>query len=122
MAVGIDPDTTADMCWTKTEDGYKLEVLQIPYHKDLFSHRNGITSPAWSLEALIGILPATIKEKPKHVRHVYNHEFHLMIHKGYIEYDDGSLPAIDMSFLAHKGDLVDSAVNAIERLKKEGYF
>jgi len=121
MAVGIDPDTTADMCWTKTEDGYKLEVLQIPYHKNLFSHRNGITRPAWSLQALIGILPATIKEKTKYVHHVYAHELELRIWKGYIEYADGSLATTDMTFLAN-GSLINAAVDSIEKLKKEGYF
>ena len=119
MAVGIDPDTTADMCWMKTKYGYKLEVLQIPYHKDLFSHRNGITRPAWSLQALIGILPATVKEKTKYVRHVYPHELELRIWKGCIEYDDGAMP--DMTFLAN-GSLINAAVDAIEKLKNEGYF
>lgn len=122
MAVGIDPDATADMCWTKTEDGYKLEVLQIPYHKDLFSHRNGYTRPAWSLQALIGILPATVKEKTKYVHHVYPNELELRIWKGYIEYDDGAVPATDMMFTASDGNLVDAAVDVIEKLKKEGYF
>lgn len=69
--------------------------------------------------ALIGILPATVKEKTKYVHHVYPHELDLRIWKGYIEYDDGTMP--DMTFLAN-GSLINAAVDAIEKLKKEGYF
>ena len=62
MSLGIDPDTTADMEWTRQSDGddYKVGAINGKYHKGLFSDRYKYTRPAWSLEALIGLMPENI--------------------------------------------------------------
>jgi len=70
IELGIDLNT-ADMTWEKvakslTEDSYwKLIIgLDISIKNNLFSYRNGYVFPAWSLSALLSLLPISVsKEK-----------------------------------------------------------
>jgi len=67
IELGINIDT-ADMTWEKvakslTEDFYwKLTVgLDSAIKGNLFSYRNGHVTPAWSLSALIELMPIKIR-------------------------------------------------------------
>ena len=56
LELGLDPKT-ADMIWRYVTSGcYRLEVL----HKELFEGTNEKDIPAWSLTALLEVMPITI--------------------------------------------------------------
>lgn len=65
LAAGIDPKT-ADMCWTDLVDsvdsgGYFINEREDVFHLEVgFSRQNEDIIPAWSLSALILLLPEHI--------------------------------------------------------------
>ena len=59
LACGVSPDT-ADMCWTRFEsDGEKYEQLSV-MDESTYEFASLSPIPAWSLSALLGLLPKEI--------------------------------------------------------------
>lgn len=119
MVLGIDPDITADMCWSRsnTDEEYSLDVLQAPYHKRLFSHRNGFTRPAWSLQALISLMPNDIE--------IGGDPFKLRIDTDSVcyidEWDLNDVRAV-LFFAEGEQTLVDVAAEMVVFLKEKKYI
>lgn len=112
LALGIDPDTTADMVWKHERDGEEYKVCPIDgrYHKGLFADRYKYTRPAWSLGALLRLLPDVIRTENSLGKWFYT----LHILKDRIEYgsrsDDGSWSAMISD---SEENLIDAACNIL---------
>lgn len=120
MSLGIDPDTTADMEWKRLSDGddYKVGAINGKYHKGLFSDRYKYTRPAWSLEALIGLMPESIEVSPNKWWGTY--DFRIL--KDRIEYFGDDDNFYQFMLKEHNGSMIDTAVAIIEFLVENGYM
>lgn len=112
------PADTADMCWTRFEsDGEKYEQLSV---MDEWAYEFASLSPipAWSLSALLGLLPFKI--------HSGKYEYWLDIapmdygRQWSIGYYCTEKPRV-IKGLTHTDSLIECAVQEIEWLTSNGY-
>lgn len=125
VELGIDP-STADMYYEEEINLPKLVVGDYKLHiqcmedKDYRKLSNPVLSPAWSLSALLELMPRSIKSEK-------NGQIYLSFHRGYedkwmIEY---SFDDIDRDYLEVKfeqKDPIDTAFNMVAWLKKNKYI
>ena len=83
LELGLDP-RTADMVWRYVTSGcYRLEVL----HKELFEATNEKDIPAWSLSALLEVIPSNIGDYDLYItKHEYvdgGHGYNVEYNRGF---------------------------------------
>lgn len=112
------PADTADMCWTRFEsDGEKYEQLSV-MDESAYEFASLSPIPAWSLSALLGLLPFKI--------HSGKYEYWLDIapmdygKQWSIGYYCTEKPRV-IKGLTHTDSLIECAVQEIEWLSKNGY-
>lgn len=126
IELGIDPDT-ADMgyLWWMDTETKKEGIDEIP------TVLNGLPLekcdiPAWSLTALINLMPESIMRKDKiHDEMTYVPSFERTISPSCVYYRNYSLDAMDRAFASYgedDKDLVDACCNMIGWLIKNGYI
>ena len=113
IACGVNPDT-ADMAWKEDLTSIRLEVLNHPWIENL---RNLHCSPAWSLSALLELLPRKINDHDLETTLVLSPSRYS---KGWIiEYIDGDVSDTLRSFRGFS--LIEGCVLMIEWLTANGY-
>lgn len=112
------PADTADMCWTRFEsDGEKYEQLSV-MDESTYEFASLSPIPAWSLSALLGLLPFEI--------HSGKYEYWLDIapmdygRQWSIGYYCTDKPRV-IKGLTHTDSLIECAVQEIEWLTSNGY-
>lgn len=120
LALGIDPDTTADMVWKHGRDGDEYKVCPIDgrYHKGLFADRYKYTRPAWSLGALVDLMPESIEVSPNKWWGTY--DFRIL--KDRIEYIGDNDNFYQFRLMDYNDCMIDTAVAVIEFLVKNEYM
>ena len=119
IACGVNPDS-ADMAWKEDLTSIRLEVLNHPWIENL---RNLHYSPAWSLSALLALLPTEIKEEISRFDEIQT--YGLLIYPymqgwqiDYQYYEDDECHCLKC---VHGLDLIGACVKAIEWLTANGY-
>lgn len=113
IACGVNPDS-ADMAWKEDLTSIRLEVLNHPWIENL---RNLHYSPAWSLSALLELLPRKINDHDLETTPVLSPSRYS---KGWIiEYIDGDVSDTLHSFRGFS--LIEGCVLMIEWLTANGY-
>ena len=112
------PADTADMCWTRFEsDGEKYEQLSV-MDESTYEFASLSPIPAWSLSALLGLLPFKIHS----VRYEYWLDIAPMDYgkQWSIGYYCMDKPRV-IKGLTHTDSLIECAVQEIEWLTANGY-
>lgn len=112
------PADTADMCWTRFEsDGEKYELLSV-MDESAYEFASLSPIPAWSLSALLGLLPFKIHS----VRYEYWLDIAPMDYgkQWSIGYYCMDKPKV-IKGLTHTDSLIECAVQEIEWLTSNGY-
>ncbi len=122
LRCGVSADT-ADMCWTRFEsDGEKYEQLSV-MDESTYEFASLSPIPAWSLSALLGLLPKEIKvdESPydeiqKYGLLIYPYMGGWQVHYQYCGDDE-----CHCLKYVYGADLIEACVKAIEWLSDDGY-
>lgn len=139
LACGVDPNT-ADMCWLYWDDAgeqvsreeylelYNESFLDgsvelVPIDFKNYDHSYSDDSPAWSLSALLALLPTEIKEDNCRFDEIY--KYSLMIYpymQGWqIDYQYCKDDECHGLVCIHDLDLIGACVKIIEWLTANGY-
>lgn len=136
--LGID-ENTADMCWTNhlfsaLLSSWRIESTPPQEYKNLldgFVVRGYLIEPAWSLTALMNLLPSQFTEKGECSETTYtidirkyalteNVDLYQIAYGNYIFYEDGNSHWKDMINTGEKENIIDAAFEMIVWLKENG--
>lgn len=117
LKCGVQADT-ADMCWTRFEsDGEKYEQLSV-MDESTYEFASLSPIPAWSLSALLGLLPFKIHSgKYEYWLDIAPMDYGKQWSIGYYCMDKPSV----IKGLTHTDSLIECAVQEIEWLTSNGY-
>lgn len=134
LECGVSADT-ADMCWTRFEsDGEKYEQLSV-MDESIYKFASLSPIPAWSLSALLGLLPKELNDFPftkwyepfQDGWDISGKESECTINGEVKLYFSGKTWAVDYDWDGFKGRLpqsdnpIKACVLAIELLRANGY-
>lgn len=114
------PLESADMYYSNDEYPKPITKYEITYAKVLYGSYDiqyfkifGYT-PCWSLGALINLLPSSLKDE-------IGMEFHLSMHKDYIEYVNSNVSGLYSTYMHTCGNnnLVDACYEMIIKLHEQ---
>ena len=113
----ILPIESADMSWVSIYDeNHLMSDYRPDYRLYLIPYRSNSweSVPAWSLSALINVLPDTIEDDTGVL-------FGLNIKKNFVEYYNPSMGALYATYHSvNADDLIDACVEMILKLKEKG--